>query len=104
MSWDLNIGRVDDAITFYDGTSLRAAVAGALLADGTFSETALRVAREAWGVMNDGQRMVWSMTLSNGQQLKVWDSSPEPQYGTRRDGLDGDGNRCGRYLNHPGGC
>lgn len=42
--------------------------------------------------------------LKDGQVLSLWDSSPAPQYDKSCDGYTNDGNRCGRYMNHPGEC
>lgn len=108
MSWDIQIGPVDDPITVYDGASVRAAVAAVLVAvNGETAKGAQEKALRAWRTVGDGSRDVWRTTLADDseQVLTVQDSSPEPQYDKQRDGLDGfGGNRCGRYLNHPGEC
>jgi len=104
VSWVLQIGVNRGPIEVYDGATVRACVTAALMAAEVDDETAEGKGREAWQAVKES-REVWTTYLPDGRNLNVWDSSPEPQYDKQCDGLDGfGGNRCGRYLNHPGEC
>lgn len=107
MSWEIQIGWVEDPITVYDGASVRVAVTAALVAvNGDTVKSAEKKALEAWRAVSGGNQAVWETVLCDDSEspLIVRDSSPVPQYDKRCDGYDSNGDRCGRYMNHPKEC
>lgn len=104
MSWGLWIGDDSDHLTLYDGGEVIAAVTAALMASGQHAKEAHEGAREVWALVSDGQLLPCKRGLPDGRWLEVRDNSPVPDHGKQCDGIDGELNRCGRYLNHPGSC
>jgi hypothetical protein len=103
VSWDIRVGHAEQ-ITVYDGGEVMAAVRTALSMDGRDAAECREKALNAWNSVNNRQRTTWSLILSDGRTLNVWDSSPAPEYDKRCGDLTRDGAICGRYLNHPGEC
>lgn len=103
MSWDYRIGHAEQ-VTLYDGGEVRAAVMAVLITVGEAADDARRRALEMWNSVNAGQRETCSLVLKDGRVLSLWDSSPAPQYDKQCNGYTSEGNRCGRYMNHPGEC
>lgn len=113
MSWSISLDS-GQALRVTSGEGIKAAVAGILMGSGlspqmaeTFGRSALQAAQRYTG----RRRIAWStspleyaQTLADGRVLWVR-SDDLPEDPTRQcQGLDSDGNRCGRSLNHIGEC
>lgn len=103
MSWAIQIGLERGPISAPDGRTVENCVLAGLMVDGLDYKMAEQLGKEAWQKVSSS-REVWSTILKDGRSLTVWDSSPAPQYDKQCDGLDGNGDRCGKYMNHPREC
>ncbi len=113
MSWSISLDG-GKPLRVTSGEGIKAAVAGILMGSGLapqMAETFGRAALQAAQQYTERRRTVWSttpleyaQTLADGRVLWVRsDDLPEDPTQQCR-GLDSDGNRCGRSLNHVGEC
>lgn len=113
MSWSVSLDN-GAALRVTSGEGIKAAVSGILMGSGlapqmaeTFGRSALQAAQE----YHEKRRMNWrtqplhyTQPLADGRVLHVR-SDDLPEDPTKQcNGLDDDGNRCGRSLNHYGNC
>lgn len=102
MTWLVEIGDADP-IDAFSGEALMVGVSIALVASGVAVDRAREHARGAWRTVCEPENPGWVYPLPDGREVRVRDALPLLR-DVRCDGLDGNGDRCGRNMNHRGEC